>query len=172
MHMHRGPITTAQKLMRAFMLFGRAAWHERTVAGYKPSEIQVLFCIRAKGRAHPADAQLKVSEISKLLHVTSPTVTQLLKGLEASGLIERRIDPTDRRAVVITLTAKGETVTQEAADDFNSSMNGLIEYLGEDQSEQLAALLFKVSQYYREKAVAAGDVWQEYEREMTHPAQK
>jgi DNA-binding MarR family transcriptional regulator len=170
MDLQRGPITTAHKLMRAFMLFGRAAWHERTVAGYKPSEIQVLFCIRGKRWANPPVTRLKVSEISKAMHVTSPTVTQLLKGLEANGLIERHNDPADRRSVAISLTPKGEAVTQEAAEDFTSSMNGLIEYLGEEQSEELASLLFKVFNYYRERTIAAGEAsWQGFERDLSHP---
>ena len=145
--------TTAQKLLGALMQFKRAEWHQRSVGGYKPSEIRVLFCI-GKGM-RPEAQEMKVSEISKRLHVTPPTVTQLIKGLEASGLVERNIDLTDRRAVGIKLTEKGERVTRQAADDFIASINGLIEYLGEEQSDQLAELLVKVSRYYNEKAASA-----------------
>jgi DNA-binding MarR family transcriptional regulator len=143
---------TVQKLMRAFMQFTKAGWHQRSIAGCKPSEIRVLFCIK-KG-LKPDTPEMKVSEISKLLHVTSPTITQLLKGLEANGLIERNIDPTDRRAVGITLTEQGEMVTQQAAAAFTASLHGLIEYLGEEQSDQLAELLTKVFHYYNEKAAS------------------
>lgn len=146
---------TAQRLLNAFMQFGKAEWHQRTVAGYKPSEIRVLFCVK-KG-LRPDASEMKVSEISKLLHVTSPTITQLIKGLEANGLIERNIDPGDRRAVGIKLTAKGEMVTQQAVDIFTSSLNGLIEYLGEEQSNQLADLLLKVFCYYEEQAASRGN---------------
>ncbi len=141
---------TAQKLFRSLMQFSKAGWHQHSVAGCKPSEIRVLFCIK-KGMK-PDAHEMKVSEISKQLHVTSPTITQLLKGLEMNGLIERSIDPTDRRSVGIKLTEKGEMVTRKAADAFASSLHGLIEYLGEEQSDQLAELLFKVSHYYNEKA--------------------
>jgi len=134
--------STAQKLFRAFMQFHKMGWHEGSIAGCKPSEIRVLFCIK-KGLKLDTP-EMKVSEISKQLHVTSPTITQLLKGLEADGLIERRIDPTDRRTVGITLTKKGERVTQQAAEAFSASLNGLIEYLGEEESDQLAELLSKV----------------------------
>jgi DNA-binding MarR family transcriptional regulator len=139
--------TTAQRLMRAFMQFGRAEWHQRSIMGYKPSEIRVLFCIKKGGK--PGTSESTVSEISKLLHVTSPTVTQLIKGLEAEGLIERTTNLTDRRVVGIKLTEKGEEVTQRARKDFLESINGLIEYLGEEQSEQLAELLLKAFNYYK-----------------------
>jgi DNA-binding MarR family transcriptional regulator len=142
---------TAQKLLRSFMQLNKAEWHKQSVAGCKPSEIRVLFCIK-KGMK-PGTPEMKVSEISRQLHVTSPTVTQLIKGLEANGLIERNSDPSDRRAVGITLTEKGEKVTQQASEAFSASIHGLIEYLGEEQSDQLAELLTRVSRYYNEKAL-------------------
>jgi DNA-binding MarR family transcriptional regulator len=143
---------TTQKLLKALMQFRRAEWHQRSIAGYKPSEIKVLFCIK-KGM-NPSTPEIKVSEISKRLHVTSPTVTQLIKGLEANGLIERNIDPEDRRSAGIKLTEKGEMITQQAAAAFEDSVNGLIEYLGEEQSNQLAELLLKAFRYYDEKAAS------------------
>jgi DNA-binding MarR family transcriptional regulator len=148
------------------MQFGKAsAEQQRPIAGCKPSEIRVLFCIKKGTRAAcPSEqsdsaerkmSEVKVSEISRLLHVTSPTVTQLLKGLEANGLVERHVDPADRRSVGITLTEKGEHVTQQAADAFASAMHGLMEYLGEEESDHLADLLFKVSRYYNEQTASA-----------------
>ncbi|GCE16100.1 MarR family winged helix-turn-helix transcriptional regulator [Tengunoibacter tsumagoiensis] len=141
--------TTVQKLLRAFMLFERAEWHQRSVDGYKPSEIKLMFCIRKNMRneAH----ELKVSDISKMLHVTSPTVTQLLKGLETNGLIERNTDLADRRAVGISLTSKGELVTKKASEAFFASLSGLIEHLGEEKANQLAELLGEVFVYFTEK---------------------
>jgi len=142
----------AQKLMKTFMQFNKVEWHQRSIAGCTPSEIRLLFCIR-KG-AKSDTPEIKVSEISKLLHVTSPTITQLLNGLEANGLVERHMNPADRRAVGVMLTQKGEMVTQQAADAFSASIHGLIEYLGEEQSNQLADLLSRAFGYYNEKAAS------------------
>ncbi len=157
MHSADADDLTAQKLMRAFIQFRKAEWHQRTVAGCSPSEIRVLLCIKRYKKPDASD--LKVSEISKLLHVTPPTVTQIIKNLEASGLIERTSDPSDRRVVGITLTKKGDLVTVQAADAFAVSLRGLINYLGEEQSNQLAELLTKVVRYYREKAAWSDDPW-------------
>src|SRR6266849_1515277 len=96
----------AQNLLRTFMQFSKVVWHQHqsqnTVQGCKPSEIRLLMVV--KRGIKPGASEIKVSEISKMLMVTSPTVTQLLNGLEADGLIERRIDPHDRRAVGVRLT--------------------------------------------------------------------
>ena len=153
MDIHTNP--TAQKLVTSFMQFHKADWHQRSIAGCKPSEIRVLFCIKRGVKSDASD--IKVSEISKLLHVTPPTVTQLIKGLEANGFIERNIDPIDRRAVGIKLTEKGEIVTQRAAEAFAASINGLIAYLGVEQSNQLAELLSKTTHYYNEQSRLNGD---------------
>lgn len=40
--------STAQKLLKSFIQFKKAEWHKRSIMGYKPSEIKVLFCIRKK----------------------------------------------------------------------------------------------------------------------------
>src|SRR5207302_8223917 len=115
----QGPIDpTMLNLMRAFEQFHRAEWHERTVAGCKPSEIRVLFCIKHKAN-HDTRA-MNVSEISKQLHVTSPTVTQLLNSLEANELLERSIDPTDQRSIDVRLTEKGEMIIRQAWQGFSA----------------------------------------------------
>jgi len=135
-----------QKIMQAFLLFRRSSWHHRSIEGYKPSEIRTLLCIQ-KGIQH-APFEMKVSDISKLLQVTAPTVTQLIKGLEAEGLVERNTASTDRRAVGIKLTARGEMITQKAHEDFVTILNGLVDYLGEEQSNQLVELLNSASTYF------------------------
>ena len=141
--MDRNTNPAAQKLLRVFMQFNKVEWHQRSIAGCTLSEIRVLFCIRKSTKSDTSE--MKVSEISKLLHVTSPTITQLLKGLEANGLVTRHIDPTDRRAVGITLTENA----------FSASFEGLVEYLGEEESYQLAELLSKVFRYFKENAASA-----------------
>ena len=150
MDLHTHP--TAQRLLQSLMSFRRAGLHQHTIAGYKPSEIRLLFSLRKGIRPECMGMGTTVSEISKRLHVTSPSVTQLLKGLEANGLVERHTDPADRRSVSITLTEKGIAVTQQAMDAFSDSIIGLIEYMGEDQSNQLAELLLKASQYFDVKS--------------------
>jgi DNA-binding MarR family transcriptional regulator len=145
--------TTEHQLLRVLMQLKRLELNRQPIAGCKPSEIRVLFCV--KKSTNLTLPEMKVSEISRRLQVTSPTITQLLKGLEANGLIERHIDTIDRRSVGVKLTPKGEAVAQQAMDTFLASMNGLIEYLGEEQSNQLAELLSKVFLYFSEKEASA-----------------
>jgi DNA-binding MarR family transcriptional regulator len=140
------PITlTYHKLFRALMQFKRLGWHQHSIAGCTPSEIRVLICVKRGG-----SPLVTVSEISKHLSVTPPSITQILNTLEARGLIERHMDTTDRRMIVVNLTEQGEQVTEQADEAFSATMKGLINYLGEQQSNQLADLLFKVFHYFAE----------------------
>ena len=140
---------TEQKLLRALMQFRRLGWHQHTIEGCKPSEIRMLFGIQKITNSDLAT--VKVSDIGRHLHVTSPTVTKLLNGLETNGLIERHNDEQDRRSVGVRLTAKGEMVAQQAHDGFTNAMHELVAYLGEAQSEQLADLLCKVQSYFQQE---------------------
>lgn len=139
---------TAQKLLKSFMQFRKTGWHEKKIAGYNPSEFKVLVTI--KHGANDEKTEMKISEISQILQVTSPTVTQIINILEKDGLVERTVDPDDRRAVKIRLTPAGIKVTEEARKLFFETFTGLIDYLGEEESEQLANLLAKVHQYFKQ----------------------
>ncbi|GCE46045.1 DNA-binding MarR family transcriptional regulator [Thermosporothrix hazakensis] len=139
---------TAQKLLQAFSQFSKEAWkkHYSAVGQYKPSEVRILYLLKGCEEHGHAEG-MRVSDISKLLLVTPPTVTQVLKGLEQDELIERHTNPKDRRATFIRLTEKGHSIIQRAFDSFSDVFQGLIEYLGEDQSNQLAELLTKAFLY-------------------------
>ena len=154
---------TKYRLFSALMQYRRPGWHPPSIAGCNPGEIRVLVCIK-RGIDPQNIPHMKVSEISKQLHVTPPTITQVLNSLEANGLIERQMDQTDRRMVSVRLTKKGELVTQQAEEAFSASINGLIEYLGEEQSNQLADLLAKAFRYFNEKeATGYHKQWSEIE---------
>jgi DNA-binding MarR family transcriptional regulator len=138
----------AQKLLKSFMQFRKTGWHDKKIAGYNPSEFKVLATIRHG--ANDLNTEMKVSEISKLLQVTSPTVTQIINTLEKDGLVERTVDPEDRRAVKIKLSEAGMETTEKARKAFYQTFLGLIDFLGEEDSERLANLLSKVHEYFNE----------------------
>ena len=47
-------------------------------------------------------------ELAQAVGIEGPTLTRHLDGLERAGLVERRRDPVDRRAVRVDLTGEGE----------------------------------------------------------------
>lgn len=162
----------AQRLARSVMQFNKVFMHfhrndlRHAFTGCTPGSVGVLFIVRERNRSEAREVQvseahklIKVSEISELMHVTSPTVTQFIKDLEANGLVERHIDPLDRRAVGIALTKRGEEIACRIENLFAESFQGLVEYLGEEQSNQLAGLLSKALRYFSEKDASAHQLY-------------
>ncbi len=112
---------------------------------YKPSEVRLLFVI-----AHGLEMDergVKVSELSAMLEVAPPTVTPLIRSLEEHGLVLRRNDEEDRRAVRVLLSDQGRAVLHETAKKRSEELMGLVEYLGAEKSTQLSELLEQVYTY-------------------------
>jgi MarR family transcriptional regulator, organic hydroperoxide resistance regulator len=89
----------------------------RTVIGlYRP-------LLEPMGLTHPQylvmlalweEAPLRVSEIAERLSLEPATLSPLLKRLESGGLVHRRRDPRDERAVSVTLSPAGRRLRARA----------------------------------------------------------
>ncbi|HZK24702.1 MAG TPA: MarR family transcriptional regulator [Oscillospiraceae bacterium] len=137
---------TTQKLMDLFSRF-RRLHRGCPIPGLKNSELRILFGVKKSLTMQGCGA--RISDLSHVMRVTSPTVTQLVNSLESSGLVERTTDPQDRRSIRVVLTTKGEETIQAAADEFFSEFYGLVKHLGEEKSQQLIELLVECFDYLR-----------------------
>ncbi|MEE4194758.1 MAG: MarR family transcriptional regulator [Anaerolineae bacterium] len=86
------------------------------------------------------------TQISKLRNVSKNTVSALLRGLEDQGLIERTLDPSDRRRFLIRITPAGEALIRTTTPDRAQFMNQLAANLSEEEKDQLLYLLIKLHQ--------------------------
>jgi DNA-binding MarR family transcriptional regulator len=136
------------KLLDAFEQLSRSEWRKKPMLGIKGSEVRVLLCIdRLNHESHPL---ITVSEISRRLSVTSPSVTEFIKNLSSKGYVVRCVDSNDKRVVDIKLTDKGEKIVQKINNYFTALFSGLIERLGQEQSNILIELLDQVNEYLNE----------------------
>ncbi|MCW3790365.1 MarR family winged helix-turn-helix transcriptional regulator [Paenibacillus sp. LS1] len=133
------------KFVELFSKMARMNWRKKTVWGLKASEVRALLAIR-KGESHTAT----VSEISRVLQVTSPTVTQMINNLIQLGYVSRSTSPKDNRVSILSLTEKGNACADEADEKYTSIFEGLIHHLGEVQSDQLIHLLEEAFIYLEE----------------------
>jgi DNA-binding MarR family transcriptional regulator len=135
-----------RRLLATFQKFAKAEWSKHSILGIKPSEIRVLLCI--KDISKEGKQRVTVSEISKKLFITSPSVTQIIKSLSTIGYIERSVDTKDRRIADIKLTNTGEQIVQKAREFIITNYSGLLEALGKEKSETLITLLDQVYVYF------------------------
>ncbi len=93
---------------------------------------------------HTGQASLSPTELSRLQFVTKNTISSLLRSLEDQGLIERTLDPHDRRQFQIRLTDEGRELIRISTPDHVAYLNQLAGDLTPDEITQLDELLRKL----------------------------
>jgi DNA-binding MarR family transcriptional regulator len=91
---------------------------------------------------------VRVSQIAISVGLTVPGVTQIINALEKDGLVTRETDRNDRRAVLIHLNNEGKKLMEPALIRSNDLFAGLIDHLGEDDSQELLRLINKTEEYF------------------------
>lgn len=93
-------------------------------------------------KALEKEGALYQQDIQQYLQVTPGTISEMISKLENKGLVERKRNEEDRRAVEISLTEKGrESISKlenEAEDD-------LYEALSDEEKEKLYEILVKLN---------------------------
>lgn len=146
--LHKQSNVDVRRFIETFECLSRVERHKQPLLGLKQSEVRVLLCIEYLSRE--SQHVITISEISRRMFVTSPTVTELIKSLCSKGYIDRCVDSKDKRVADIKLTDKGEKLVKKAIEYFTCLFSGLIEKLGTEQSETLLNLLDKVCLYLSE----------------------
>jgi DNA-binding MarR family transcriptional regulator len=88
-----------------------------------------------------ADDGRNVRDLAALLGVERSTATRMCDRLVSAGLIERTSDPSDRRAVVITLTEEGREVVAAVTRARRETVATLLRALPAARREQLVDIL-------------------------------
>jgi DNA-binding MarR family transcriptional regulator len=98
------------------------------------SQVTILRMLILHGDLTPA-------QLSEYLRIARPTVSNLLKDLVASGLIERRISEQDARSMVISATREGREVLQAFRDDRVTMLRLALERLPEDERSDIDRIM-------------------------------
>jgi long-chain acyl-CoA synthetase len=81
------------------------------------------------------------SGLAKSLDVRPPSVTALIDGLVARGLVDRRQEDSDRRRVALRITGEGTRLVAEADEAVNKQLTHIAGYLpNKDEAMALRSL--------------------------------
>ena len=117
------------------------AWRELTPrSGLKPGEFDVVAALRSTG----APYELSPTALFRILCLSSGAMTNRLDRLESRGLVHRRPDPEDRRAIVVGLTPAGRELVDATVGDMLAEGAKLLAGLTDDEQTTLANLLRKL----------------------------
>ena len=84
--------------------------------------------------------------LTEELRINPSSVSEMISKLENDGYVKRTVDPTDKRATLITLTELGEARTAELSDERNERLDRAFGNLTDAEKEQLIALLEKLTE--------------------------
>ncbi|TGQ70874.1 MarR family transcriptional regulator [Mesorhizobium sp. M00.F.Ca.ET.186.01.1.1] len=108
--------------------------------GLQSGEFDVLATLRRSGKPHA----LTPTALYEATMVTSGAMTARLDRLEKAGWIERAPHPSDRRGVVVQLTAKGLALIDEAVTAHVANEHEILSGLAPAEREALSLLLGKL----------------------------
>jgi DNA-binding MarR family transcriptional regulator len=87
---------------------------------------------------------VRLSALADRMGITAPTASRAVDGLVDLGLLERRPDPDDRRAVRIDLTRPGRKRVEERKARAFAALEPIVAALSAEDRAQLATLLTRL----------------------------
>ncbi|WP_433435678.1 MarR family winged helix-turn-helix transcriptional regulator [Nonomuraea sp. CA-141351] len=108
--------------------------------GLRQGEFDVLAALRRAGPPYT----LIPSELSAVLMMSRAGMTNRLDRLEAAGLVERSLDPADRRSFRVRLTDEGLRIIDETLTEHAANLARLASPLTSEDTETLATILRKL----------------------------
>ncbi|MEI7998738.1 MAG: MarR family transcriptional regulator [Candidatus Omnitrophota bacterium] len=130
--LHREANLLAQVFFPKINAFSRIAYHVHIghPVGLTPQQVEVVMELDQMG-------SLRLSDLSKSACVTHGTMTVAVQKLLKKGLLIRKKDPTDERAIRLGLSAKGKAVAIKTHNKTLEVFNFICEELSEEERKKL-----------------------------------
>jgi DNA-binding MarR family transcriptional regulator len=121
-------------------------------------ELSKLSVPRAAVLAAVVDAapeRVRMGDLSSTLRVTARNITTIVDALEREGLLVRKPDPTDRRAILLELTEKGHAHVEHIHALQRELSERVFAPLNRHERSALHALLTRLASHLAQLAVAS-----------------
>jgi DNA-binding MarR family transcriptional regulator len=127
----------SKRITRLARHLERLAVEVLTPLGLEPGEFDVIATLLRSGPPH----ELTPTALNRSLMISSGGLTKRLNRVEERGLISRRLDPGDRRSLLVTLAEPGRELAETAVLAHAEATTELIERIPAAHREQLSGLL-------------------------------
>ncbi|HEY7789597.1 MAG TPA: MarR family transcriptional regulator [Vicinamibacterales bacterium] len=105
-------------MIRRFLRFSEETARK---AGIEPRQHQLLLAIKGL----PTDREATIGTLAERLQVQSHSAVELANRLVSRGMVKRRPSETDRRQVLLELTAEGEQILRELSATTRAELRSL-----------------------------------------------
>ena len=101
--------------------------------GLGPRQARVLAALNRIGETHQ-------KTLAKEFDITPASMSSMCDRLAAAGLIERQVDPNEKRAFLVRLTPAGESKVQDVRAAWADIDEIIVNAIGQEATESLAGL--------------------------------
>jgi DNA-binding MarR family transcriptional regulator len=105
-------------------------------------------------RNHPC---CSLTAVAEFIGLTLPAMSTLVNGLVEQGLVQREIDPADRRRVLLTVTDAGIAMHRRALDGAEAWLAARVASLTDDQRTAVLAAMAALGPLFSEGRGASDD---------------
>jgi DNA-binding MarR family transcriptional regulator len=102
-----------------------------SVRRFNFSTLSVLHTLSRKGA-------LRLTDLTAIEQLSQPALTSLVAKLARDGLVDRRPDPRDGRAVLLSLTRQGQEIVRARHADRMTRLSRLVSRMNDQDREALA----------------------------------
>ncbi|MCF6390817.1 MarR family winged helix-turn-helix transcriptional regulator [Mycobacterium sp. MBM] len=139
------PISTSvESVSEVFFRIGRW-WTESLSQGLLDGEVSTIEGWRVLGALRGGEG-FTMSEMSTAMAIPPPTLTRIVDKLVDGGFVLRRVDATDRRRVLIYLSARGKSKVRRLARQEAAMKATLVDEFGEESAIALIRTLARASE--------------------------
>ena len=88
---------------------------------------------------------MRLSQLAALMHVSKPTASNMVSRLEKKQLVQRKPCPEDGRAIIVSLSPKGQKLVDSDRLLYKELVSKLLKFIPEKDQKQLEQLLEKIA---------------------------
>ncbi len=136
-HGHRSPVLARERILT--LLLEHEASQDIAAETAGPADERA-----AAEKEETVGTGLRQKQLTEEMRINASTMSEFIGHLETDGFVERNIDPSDKRATLITLTEKGRARACELQDERKEKLDQLFSPLTEEEQKELFRLLNKL----------------------------
>jgi DNA-binding MarR family transcriptional regulator len=141
-------LVALRRIMRATDLHSRSLLRQFGVTG---PQLLVLSAVEERG-------EMSSSDLARAISVSLPTAADIAARLEARGLVTRQRSSSDKRQVVVSLTAAGQDVLRAAPPPLRESFTRQLGDLEEWEQTQMLSVLQRIVTMMEAEELSPGPI--------------
>ena len=138
-HGHRSPVLSRERILTILL-------DNENAAAENTGEMEEAQAVHTG-----TPAGLRQKQLTEAMRINASSMSEFIGRLEDDGYVERSVDPSDKRATLISLTEKGRARACELLDERRDKLDLIFSPLTEEEQKELLRLLKKLQHRGEEK---------------------